>query len=72
MSAGDADKMKAMVDVQWACMQIASMSGAAGNPEFLVESDDEDADISAATSPERHAEPESSVKDTTGLALPHN
>jgi len=39
-----AQNMKAMVDLQWACIQIASMSGAAGSPDFLVEppSDDED------------------------------
>ncbi|KAK0636722.1 hypothetical protein B0T17DRAFT_88453 [Bombardia bombarda] len=42
MEKADARKMKAMVDIQWACIQLASMSGAAGCPEFLIDSDDED------------------------------
>lgn len=31
----DAAKMKALIDLQWACLRIASMSGSAGDPEFL-------------------------------------
>lgn len=44
MSAQEmAEKMKAMLDFQWACIQISVMSGGAGSPEFL-EDDDEDND----------------------------
>ncbi len=42
MEIGDARKMKQMVDLQWAMIQLATMSGAAGDPEFLAESDDEE------------------------------
>ncbi len=44
MEAEDAVKMKSMLDLQWASIQLATMSGAAGSPEFLVDSDDEDDD----------------------------
>ncbi|EPE07861.1 hypothetical protein F503_00583 [Ophiostoma piceae UAMH 11346] len=42
MPLQDAIKMKAMIDLQWACLSIASMSGAAGAPDFLREWDDDD------------------------------
>ncbi|KAI2615692.1 hypothetical protein GGR54DRAFT_265245 [Hypoxylon sp. NC1633] len=43
----DAYNMKVMIDIQWACIQLASMSGAAGCPEFIIDSDDDDeADLS--------------------------
>lgn len=47
MDTEDAIKMKAMVDLQWACIQIASMSGAAGSPDFFTEPfpEDEDAEF---------------------------
>ncbi|CAK7243429.1 MAG: hypothetical protein STHCBS139747_004951 [Sporothrix thermara] len=46
----DAEKMKAMLDFQWACLQIASLSGAAGDPDFLFDSynGDYDGTIAAA------------------------
>jgi hypothetical protein len=43
MTSEDAAKMKAMVDFQWACVNIANMSGAAGWPAFTGEDDDDDA-----------------------------
>jgi len=44
MSAQEmAENMKAMLDFQWACIQISVMSGAAGSPEFLEDGDDDDA-----------------------------
>jgi hypothetical protein len=39
-----AENMKAMLDLQWACIQISVMSGAAGSPEFLEDDDDDDDD----------------------------
>jgi len=39
-----AENMKVMIDLQWASIQIATMSGAAGDPEFLGEDDDSDDD----------------------------
>lgn len=36
--------MKMVLDVQWACIRMASMSGAAGDPEFFVMPDDDDDD----------------------------
>ncbi len=42
MKREDAPKMKQMVDLQWASIQLATMSGAAGQPEFLVHRGDED------------------------------
>ncbi|EFX00857.1 hypothetical protein CMQ_1938 [Grosmannia clavigera kw1407] len=44
MSEDEAGKMRAMLDIQWACIQIACMSGAAGSPDFLIDSDDDDDD----------------------------
>jgi hypothetical protein len=44
MPAQDAENMKAMLDFQWACIQISVMSGAAGWPDFLAEDDDDDDD----------------------------
>ncbi len=40
----DAWKMREMINLQWACLQIATMSGAAGDPAFLYDSDDDDED----------------------------
>ncbi|KIH94885.1 hypothetical protein SPBR_03860 [Sporothrix brasiliensis 5110] len=40
-SMDEAQKMAAMLELQWACLQIASMSGAAGDDNFLYEGDDE-------------------------------
>ncbi|CAK7224194.1 hypothetical protein SCUCBS95973_005437 [Sporothrix curviconia] len=34
-SLSDALDMKAMLDLQWACIRLASMSGAAGSDDFL-------------------------------------
>ncbi|EPE06622.1 hypothetical protein F503_02750 [Ophiostoma piceae UAMH 11346] len=34
--------MKAMIDVQWACVCLANMSGAAGDPDFLRDPYDDD------------------------------
>ncbi len=58
MEMEDARKMKEMVDLQWACIQVATMSGAAGCPEFLIDWDKEDdegidwAEISSGWQPE--------------------
>ncbi|SPN99153.1 uncharacterized protein DNG_02188 [Cephalotrichum gorgonifer] len=41
MPLQDAEDMRAMVDLQWACVQIASMSGAAGQDDFLEDPDDD-------------------------------
>ncbi len=38
----DPYKMKQMADLRWATIQLATMSGAAGDPDFLIQSDDED------------------------------
>ena len=47
----DGLNMKAMVDVQWACICLASMSGAAGDPDFLRDNDDyDDYNLNAAAS----------------------
>ena len=45
MATDDAINMKVMIDLQWACIQIATMSGAAGWPDFWVEEDDHDDEI---------------------------
>src|SRR6185437_7481672 len=37
IATDDAENMKAMVDLQWACIQIDTMSGAAGSPDFLTD-----------------------------------
>ncbi len=42
MAKEDAYNMSEMVKLQWACLQLATMSGAAGDPEFLIDPDDED------------------------------
>ncbi|KAL7622009.1 hypothetical protein AAE478_007510 [Parahypoxylon ruwenzoriense] len=42
MATEDIKKMKTMVDLQWACIQIATMSGAAGCPDFLIKDDEDD------------------------------
>lgn len=34
-SLEDGLRMKSMIDIQWACIRMASMSGAAGDPEFI-------------------------------------
>lgn len=44
LPAADASNMQAMIDIQWACIQLATMSGAAGSPDFLVDSDDDEDD----------------------------
>lgn len=41
MSLEEAENIKAMVELQWACLQIASMSGAAGWNDFLEDPDDD-------------------------------
>ncbi|KAL1912880.1 hypothetical protein Sste5344_000966 [Sporothrix stenoceras] len=41
-SMEDGVRMKAMLDIQWACIRIASMSAAAGDPEFLKDPFDDD------------------------------
>jgi hypothetical protein len=43
MATEDALNMKAMIDLRWACIQMATMSGAAGWPDFWVEEDDDEA-----------------------------
>lgn len=46
ISAADkAKNMKAMVDLQWACIQIATMSGAAESPDFLKKPRDKNAEF---------------------------
>jgi len=39
MASEDAPKMRTMIELQWACLQIGSMSGAAGAPDFLTDHD---------------------------------
>lgn len=34
--------MKIVLDVQWACIRIASMAGAAGDPDFDCDFDDDE------------------------------
>lgn len=48
MANEEAGKMKAMIDLQWACVNIASMSGAADWPPFT--DDDEDGEDDARVS----------------------
>lgn len=38
-SLDDGRKMQLMLDVQWMCLQVASMSSAAGDPRFFGEGD---------------------------------
>lgn len=40
----DAVKMKAMIDLKWGCIQIASMLGATGSDDFLWGANDDDDD----------------------------
>ncbi len=47
-SREDAHRMKDMLDIQWACIRIASMSGAAGNPSYTHDPDDDNDDDDAA------------------------
>jgi len=42
MAPEEAENMRAMVDIQWAFIQIAAMSGAAGSADFLIEPEEED------------------------------
>ena len=42
MPSTDAQKMQAMIDLQWACLPIASMSGAADWEDFFAADDDDD------------------------------
>ncbi|OAA58622.1 hypothetical protein SPI_06695 [Niveomyces insectorum RCEF 264] len=61
MPMEEATQMRGVLDVQWACIQIACMSGAAGSPEFLTEWDvasDDDDDGNLAGSPSHLSESE--------------
>ncbi|KAF4943089.1 hypothetical protein FSARC_15055, partial [Fusarium sarcochroum] len=42
MEEEDAFKFKDMVDVQWACILVAALCGAAGSPELLSNNDPDD------------------------------
>lgn len=44
MDTKDAHKMKSMIDLQWATIQIAVLAGAAGSPDFLTDPFPEDED----------------------------
>lgn len=39
MAFDDCMKMEAMVDLQWTAIQIATMAGAAGDPDFFDQED---------------------------------
>ncbi|KAJ4271932.1 hypothetical protein NW762_000641 [Fusarium torreyae] len=41
----DALKFKAMMDLQWACIVVAGMSGAAGSPDLLIDPDDDELEL---------------------------
>ncbi|KAL9568084.1 hypothetical protein ACKAV7_007912 [Fusarium commune] len=40
----DVPKLQTVLDLQWACVNIATMAGSAGWPEFLPDPDDEEGD----------------------------
>lgn len=60
--------MRAMLDIQWACVRIASMSGAAGSPDFLIDSDDDDNDGEPVGSPAPLSESESESVEVSSVA----
>lgn len=72
-SEADAEKMKAMLEFQWACIGIAAMSGGAEPEDFDPEKDDEDAAPSIMTSSTKGAETTdvqpSSSDDTKGKGV---
>ncbi len=49
MDKQDAKNMKEMIDLQWVCISLATMSGAAGDPGFLVDPFDSDPDSEVET-----------------------
>ncbi|CAK7232772.1 hypothetical protein SCUCBS95973_008369 [Sporothrix curviconia] len=69
-SMADGQRMRAMLDVQWGCIRMANMSGAAGDPEFLRDWDDDYPDANYYAPPPREDDVDDEYAEAPSWPLP--